>query len=362
MRVEQRLGVERDDPAHQAPVRRVGGGLDRHVDRPDERGQLARPEREARHHPERAPAAALEPPEELRVRARARDAHRAVGGDHLGLQQAGGGQAVALGEAAEASALDQARDADGEAAAALDVAARLRGHRVVGVPPHRAGLHRDRGLRGDAPDAAGGHEGIVQRDRAHGARPHQQGVRRARGPQVAVAAALHDQAQPVLAREVDRRDHVRGGAGRHRVDAGLGGPRVHPAEVLGEPHLVAEVVRVLHPPRELLAGLRLERAHALGERRLHADEPAPGALAEPLPRRRVGPLRVRRPHAAERTADRPGSGRAGRAAGRHHRGQPRQRGLREEGAPMHHVRPRVRRWRADARARRWHPPGAAASR
>ena len=82
-------------------------------------------QRDAGDDAEAAPAAAFERPEEIGMRAGVRDPHRAVGGDDFGFEQTGGGQAVALGETAEAAALNQSRDADGRTPAALNVAPAL---------------------------------------------------------------------------------------------------------------------------------------------------------------------------------------------------------------------------------------------
>ena len=158
--------------------------------------QLVRGERDSRDDAEAAAASALEPPEELGIRARVGDADLAVGGHDLGLEQARRGHAEVLREAAEAAALDQARDADRAAAAALDVAAAARRDGVVGLEPSRAGFDRD-GRRAARRPAALRHERVVQGDRVHVARPDQQRVRRVRGALVAVPAALDDEPQAV---------------------------------------------------------------------------------------------------------------------------------------------------------------------
>ena len=119
----------------------------------------------ARDDAEAAAAAALQAPEQIGVAAGVGDAHRAVGGDDLGFQQAAGGQAPGLGEAAEAAALHQPGDADRHAAAALDVAAALRRDRVVDLRPERAGADRDRAHRRGARPRSPAHEGVVQRHR-----------------------------------------------------------------------------------------------------------------------------------------------------------------------------------------------------
>ena len=136
------------------------------------------------------------------------DAQRAVRGHHLRLEQARGRSAEALGEAAEAAALHESRHAHAGAAAALHVAAALRGDRVVDVDPHSARSRWSPPASAAPARAARGHEGFVQGHLVHRARPDEQRVGRVGGALVAVAAALHDSAQLVCAREVDRRGDV----------------------------------------------------------------------------------------------------------------------------------------------------------
>lgn len=135
---------------------------------------------------------------------------RILPGRHdFGFEQAGRGHAVVLREAAEAAAADESCHADGHAAAALHVAARLR-HRIVGAAPDLAGAEADRWLRRELTRAAARHERIERLDRVHVMCPHEQRIGRLRGAMVAVAAALHDEAQRMFAREIDRGGHVRG--------------------------------------------------------------------------------------------------------------------------------------------------------
>ena len=268
--------------ADQPAERGVRIRLDGREHRPEERRQVMRPQRQPRHDAEAPAAAALEPPEQVRVRAGIGDPHRAVGGDHLGLEQARRRHPVGLREASEAAALDQARNAHGQAAAALDVAARLGRDGVVDLPPERTGLDRDRRLRRVPSRASGADECVVQRDGVHPARPDQQRIRRVGGALVAVAAALDDQAQIVLAGEVDRGDDVRSRAGRHRVGARPRRPGVDPAEGLRQPDLVAEVVGILQALEDPRARGALRRCAASGKRRADLDEPAPDIPVEPL--------------------------------------------------------------------------------
>ena len=145
--IEEAVGVERDEPRDEAAERRIRARVDRRVDDTEEFRQLVRAQREPGHHAEAAAAAALQRPEEIRIRAGIGDAHPAIGGDDFGLQQRRRGHAVALRKAAEAAALDQAGDADRSAASALDIAARFGDDRVISAHPDVAGLDSDRRLR-----------------------------------------------------------------------------------------------------------------------------------------------------------------------------------------------------------------------
>ncbi len=94
-------------------------------------------QRQSRHDSQAATATALEPPEQVGIGAGVGDHHLAVGCDDFGLDQAGGGKPEALGEAAEAAALDQACNAYRHAAASLNVAAGF-GRRRIGLQPDAA--------------------------------------------------------------------------------------------------------------------------------------------------------------------------------------------------------------------------------
>ncbi len=87
VRIEEALGVERDEARDQPLERRVGTGADRRVDAAEEFRELVRAQRDLRHHAKAAPAATLQPPEEIRIRAGIGDADGAIGGDDFGLEQ-----------------------------------------------------------------------------------------------------------------------------------------------------------------------------------------------------------------------------------------------------------------------------------
>src|SRR6516164_1620655 len=100
-----------------------------------------------------------------------------------------------------------------------------------------------------------------------------------------MAAALHDDAQIVLARKIDRRGDVSRRFRGYRIDARPRGPAVDPAERLRQPNLVADIVRVLELLEDFRAGCVGRSADAGGERRVHLDEPARHIAIELLPTR-----------------------------------------------------------------------------
>ena len=88
LRIEQALAIEGDEALDQAPVGGVRLGLHRRERAAEELRQLAGAQGEPGHHAQAAAAAALQAPEQVGVGAGVGDAHRAVGRDHLGLDQA----------------------------------------------------------------------------------------------------------------------------------------------------------------------------------------------------------------------------------------------------------------------------------
>src|SRR5207302_6351389 len=107
-----------------------------------------RAQRETRDDAPAAAAAALDGPEEIRIRAGVDDEGAAVRRDDLGLEQSRGGRAETLGETAEAAAMDETRDADRGAAAALHVTARLVGDGLIRSEEHTSELQSHRRHRG----------------------------------------------------------------------------------------------------------------------------------------------------------------------------------------------------------------------
>src|SRR5690242_7605208 len=127
-----------------------------------------------------------------------------------------------LGEAAETAALDEAGDADGGASAALDVAAGFVGDGVIGLHPDSAGAAGGCSLGGLFAGATLRDEIVVEGDVVHVAGPDEEGIGAVGSALVAVAAALHDEAEIFFAGKVDGGGNVRGILGGDGVDAGLG--------------------------------------------------------------------------------------------------------------------------------------------
>lgn len=92
-----------------------------------------------------------------------------------------------------------------------------------------------------------------------------------------MAAAFDHQAQIVLAREVDRGDHIRGRFRGNRVDARLKGPGVDPAGRLSQPDLITDGIGVFQLLEQLAARGAIRRVAAILERRAHGDQ-APAGL------------------------------------------------------------------------------------
>ena len=160
------------------------------------------------------------------------------------------------------------------------------------MSPDCARLDRHGRLRLRASRAAGADERVVQRHRVHVARPDEKRVGGVRCSLIAVAAALHHQPQIVGSREIDRGDDILRRLGGDGVDARLRRPRPDPAERLGEPDLVAEIVGILELLEHLLAVGVGRSADAVGERRAHLDEASLHVVIELIPARFRRPCRI----------------------------------------------------------------------
>jgi hypothetical protein len=93
--------------------------------------------RQASDDAERAATAALQRVKEFRLVRGVCDARSAVRGYDLGFQQVRGPRSEFLREAAESASLDEARDPNRQATAALHVATGMNPHRVVHASPDR---------------------------------------------------------------------------------------------------------------------------------------------------------------------------------------------------------------------------------
>ena len=144
MRVKQPLGIERDEFADQRPERRARHRLDGKDRRASPLRQLVGLERQPGDDAKAAAAPALQRPEQVGVGTGIGDAHHAVGGHHLGLQQRCRRGAVIFRKAAKPAALNQPGDTDRRAAAALHIAPGFGSHRVVDMQPDRPGADRHR--------------------------------------------------------------------------------------------------------------------------------------------------------------------------------------------------------------------------
>ena len=241
--------------------------MDSGRNRTEKRRQLMRLECKPGDNAEAAATAAFETPEEVGIGARIGDPDGAVGGDDLGLQQPGGGAAEVLREAAETTCLHQSGDADRAAAPTLHIAAAFGRHLVIGMHPDGPGSHGDRRLGRFLRRASLRDEIVVECHGVHMPGPDQQRSRCIRPAEVAVAAALDDQPQIVLARKVDRRDDIGGRFGRHGIDARLKHPGIDPARGLRQTDLVTDVIGIFQFPEEIAARRPIRRVPAGAQRR-----------------------------------------------------------------------------------------------
>ena len=166
--------------------------------------------------------------------------------------------------------------------------------------------------------------------------PDQQRVGRIRRALVAVAAALDDQAQIVVAGEIDRGDDVRRGLGGDGIDARRRRPRIDPAGGLRRAGLVANVVRISQVLQHVLAGCAVNVRRTGGKRRLHLHQASRNSRIQGVPTRRIRPGRIPRTHAAERGIRRRAGGLRPRcAAGSHARHHRHRRCLRQQTSSVH---------------------------
>jgi hypothetical protein len=155
----------------------------------------------------------------------------------------------------------------------------------------------------------------MQLDPVHPACPQQQRIGRAGGALVGVPSALHHQAQPMPARELDGRGDVGRAGRRHGIGAGRRGPGIAPTAGLGQRRIVADRPRVLERAEERAALGAGGRGPTGVERRAELEQSAADPGLQPFPLRLGRPAGLAGPEAAEGA----GRGRLLGGGGRHHR-------------------------------------------
>ena len=123
------------------------------------------------------------------------------------------------------------------------------------------------------------HERVVQRDAVHRPRPDQQRVGRVRGALIAVPAALHDQPQVVLAREVDGRRRRRRRPRGDGIDAGRDVQASTQPRVCVSATSSPIVQGFFRRAEESGAGGADRRGAAGVERRAHRDQRPPSGVS-----------------------------------------------------------------------------------
>ena len=175
------------------------------------------------------------------------------------------------------------------AAAALHVAPALRGDRVVGVDPHRAGSIDDgrlRRLRAQPSDERS------CRVTVHVPRPYQQRIRRVRGALVAVPAALHHQPQVVCRAKLPPPPRRRCfPPPPHRRWAATSTHR--PSHCLGQRGVIAQIKRIPQVPA-MLRRRWYWAASTAGKRRFQFEQAAVHVMLQLRPLRGGRPTRLAR--------------------------------------------------------------------
>ncbi len=308
VRIDQALPAQPRKTIDQAAEGGIGMRLEGRKHRAELIGQLAHPQPNPGHHAEGA-ATALQRPEQVRIAVCVDPADAPVRRDDFRLQEPRGARAEVLGETAEPSASHPSRNADGGAAAALHIAARDGGDRVIGIHPHGSRPDVDRRL-GALAGAPHGHEGFLDRDAVHVARPDARRVGGVRCALRAVAGALDDRQPPVMAGEADRCRHIGGASCAHCRGARPRDPGVGVAGQLSESGLIAQVIRIVQGLDRVRAGAVRRTAAAAGKRRTYPDQPAADAPVERRTFSGGGPLWILRPDTGSDAH--PGAGRRSR--------------------------------------------------
>src|ERR1051325_5249181 len=151
------------------------------------------------------------------MRAGIGDADLAVGGNHLGFEKARGGHAVVLRKSAEPASRQEPDDAHSATASALNISSAMRCDGVISLEP--AGACSDRDGRSWRDLAARRNKCIVQLDGVHVTCPDEERVWSIGEAEIAMPATLENEAELVVAGEVDGGDDVSGILRGDGVDA-----------------------------------------------------------------------------------------------------------------------------------------------
>ena len=235
------------------------------------------------HHTQAAATAALDTPEQIGIFIGVGDEHLAIGSDDLRLDQPRRRGAEVFRETAETAALHQTSHAHRRATTALHIATATRGHRIVGIDPHRAGFDRHCRLRRLSARPSLRDKSIVQGDRTHVPHPYQQRIGRFGGALITMATTLHHQPQMMLTGEIDCCHDIGRILGSHCIRAGLGYPCIGPAAGLGQRGLIADVIRILDLLQRFTArGIRW-RGRTAGKWRHRLQQPTAGRALQFIP-------------------------------------------------------------------------------
>jgi hypothetical protein len=132
----------------------------------------------------------------------------------------------------------------------------------------------------------------MKRDFVNVAGPDEQGISGVGGALIAVASALDDETQAIVASEVHGGGNLIGVARGDSVDARLGRPGIRPAHRLREAWCIADEERIAEIFPESFASRSLWPGFAGFEREVDCDEIAADLLLEVVPACGTGPRRI----------------------------------------------------------------------
>jgi len=181
-------------------------------------------------------------------------------------------------EAAKPAALNQAGDADGGAAAALNIGAGLGGDGVVSLQPNCSRADSDGPLRNVSGLATTRNEILLDGNVMHMMCPNQERIGRVRCALIAVATSFDDEPQIVVAGKIYGGCDVVGISCSNSVDTRFGGPTADPAQGLGDAGGIADVEGVFQICEESFALRALGRGHACVHRKIDLNQVASDRL------------------------------------------------------------------------------------